>query len=526
VKEQQLLTLQSWSIASEERNLVQPLNLSVSRGAIVGIAGESGSGKTLTLLSLAGLLPKNLKASGQMHFSGSSETSLWTGAESGQRWRNFRRKSIGFIFQEPMSALNPTMRCGAQLLECMDEPNRQRRQERALELLHETGLPDPNHIMKAYPHEISGGQRQRLMIAMALANNPELLLADEPTTALDAALKHQVCALMTNLCRTRGVSLLLVSHDLELLGAYSDQLLVMQHGQVVEQGNAADMLRQPKHDYTKMLLDCRPTLEKRQQTLPVPNEEPQARQELQPNASPVQLHVQVTQKQFRNSARPVLHDIQFDLHRGETICVLGQSGSGKSTLARIICGLDKDFQGNIQLAALDKLPPGVVQLVFQDPFAALNPYQKVLETLEEALKYGGRQTLRSRGIRETAEQLLRDVRLPEHTWNAYPHELSGGQCQRVCVARALCAHPEVIILDESVSALDPSVQASVLNLLARLQSEKQLSYLFITHDLDVAAWISHRLLVLHEGKTDAFGPTVGLFQNPPTDYTKFLFSFR
>jgi ABC-type glutathione transport system ATPase component len=275
-----------------------------------------------------------------------------------------------------------------------------------------------------------------------------------------------------------------------------------------------------------MLLDCRPTLEKRHQTLPVPNEEPQARQEVQPTALPVQLQIQVRQKQFRNASRPVLHDVQFDLHRGETICILGQSGSGKSTLARIICGLDKDFRGNIRLAAQDKLPQGVVQLVFQDPFAALNPHQKVLETLEEALKYGGRKPHQSQGIREAAEQLLRDVRLPEHTWNAYPHELSGGQCQRVCVARALCAHPEVIILDESVSALDPSVQASVLNLLARLQSEKQLSYLFITHDLDVAAWISHRLLVLYQGKTDAFGPTVALFQNPPTDYTKHLFSFR
>jgi peptide/nickel transport system ATP-binding protein len=506
--------------------LVQPLNLRVQKGEIVGIAGESGSGKTLTLLSVAGLLPPSLSAAGSLHFQGKYAQHCWTGREDKEVLRHFRRQSIGFIFQEPLSALNPTMRCGKQLLECMDEEHKQRKLERALSLLRETGLNNPERIMRSYPFQISGGQRQRLMIAMALANNPELLLADEPTTALDAELKHQVSALMTDLCRSRGVALLLVSHDLELLGSYCDALLVMQNGQVVEQGSAAHVLSKPSHTYTRMLLECRPSLDKRGHTLPAPGELVLPIYRIPESDASEQLIIRVDQKIFPSEQKPVLQDIAFSLRRGETICILGQSGSGKSTLARIISGLDRDFDGTITDERHESLPKGMIQLVFQDPLSALNPNQKVLKILEEAIRHGGKN--RSKGIhaREKAQEILRDVRLPEHTWNAYPHELSGGQCQRVCIARALCANPEVIILDESVSALDPSVQASVLNLLASLQQQKKLGYLFITHDLDVAAWFSHRILVLHEGKTDALDATETLMNAPPTPYTKHLFSFR
>ncbi|MBU6324826.1 MAG: ABC transporter ATP-binding protein, partial [Bacteroidetes bacterium] len=253
-----LLELDSWCISSPKLMLVEPLSLTLPKGEIMGIAGESGSGKTLTLLSVAGLLPPGLSASGALQFSGKAVEHRRRDNADDAMLRSFRRKSVGFIFQEPMSALNPTMRCGKQLLECMDEDNKPGKLEKALSLLRETGLSEPERIMRSYPFQISGGQRQRLMIAMALANDPELLLADEPTTALDAELKHQVSALMTELCRSRGVSLMLVSHDLELLGKYCDSLLVMQQGRVVEQGFAKSLLQQPEHPYTRMLLDCRP----------------------------------------------------------------------------------------------------------------------------------------------------------------------------------------------------------------------------------------------------------------------------
>ena len=521
-----LLELDNWSVSGPKRILVEPLTLQVPQGHIMGIAGESGSGKTLTLLSIAGLLPPGLTASGELQFRGKDAQHLRRDNSDVAGLRSFRRKSVGFIFQEPMSALNPTMRCGKQLLECMDEDNRPRKLQTALSLLRETGLSDPERIMRSYPFQISGGQRQRLMIAMALANKPELLLADEPTTALDAELKHQVSALMTELCRSRGVALMLVSHDLELLGKYCDSLLVMQQGRVVEQGSARLLMQTPEHPYTRMLLDCRPALEKRGQTLPLPGESRITLNTTPDAHAEEQLLIQVDEKQFPAATKPVLQHIAFSLRRGETICILGQSGSGKSTLARIVCGLDPHFKGFVRDENREKPSRGMIQLVFQDPLSALNPNQKVLETLEEALRFGGGKQKINDRVRETAKELLREVRLPEHTWNAYPHELSGGQCQRVCIARALCAHPEVIILDESVSALDPSVQASVLNLLASLQQKKKLGYLFITHDLDVAAWFSHRLLVLKNGEVDVFGATEELMRHPPTDYTKHLFSFR
>jgi len=520
-----LFELTSWSIESGGRLLVHPLNFRVNKGEILGIAGESGSGKTLTLLSLAGLLPKTLNSTGTLTVHGRTGIQQLSGKEGTNHWRSFRRRSIGFIFQEPMSALNPTMRCGKQLLECMDEPDRKKKLEAAHNLLLETGLKDPQRIMRAYPFEISGGQRQRLMIAMALANNPEIILADEPTTALDAELKHQVTALMTSLCRSKGVALLLVSHDLELLGRYCDQLMVMQQGAVVEYGPAATLTQTPAHAYTQMLLHCRPSLQRRGETLPAPGETPHRFDLNIAQDAGILLDVRVDEKRFTAQRQLALSDVAFRLRQGERICILGQSGSGKSTLARIICGLDDAFKGQINIKNGAAPPPGMIQLVFQDPMAALNPNQKVLEILEEALRYSAGRKGRD-DVRKRALELLRDVRLPEHTHQAYPHELSGGQCQRVSIARALCADPEVMILDESVSALDPSVQASVLNLLAQLQQQRKLGYLFITHDLDVAAWFSHQILVLRDGKTDAFGETVSMMTQTPTEYTRHLFSFR
>jgi peptide/nickel transport system ATP-binding protein len=519
---QLLLELADLQVSFQNKSLVQGVGFSLSRGGFLGIAGESGSGKTLTCFTIAGLLDPALHASGSAWFTcrdGQRINLLQAGPEE---WTRLRQTEMSFIFQEPMSALNPVMRCGVQLRECMPAIPQKEQDQRMQELLLSMGLEDTRRILRSYPFQLSGGQRQRLMIAMALANRPSLIIADEPTTALDAELKNQITALLTARCREEGVSVIMVSHDLDLLARYCQDVIVMQEGKVMEQGAGSRILQSPEHPYTELLLNCRPRLSRRGYSLPDTQGSQGQQQPLKSlEQASVLLKAQVKTKQFKGSGKPALEMVDVQVAEGETLCILGQSGSGKSTLARILCQLDTDFSGTLKIPGHEtgRRP---VQMVFQDPFSALNPGMRASSMIIEVLRHRGMKTEEAKA---ECKRLFDAVRLPAHCHDKYPAQLSGGQCQRVSIARSLAAAPRVLILDESVSALDPSVQASVLNLLQQLQRDTGLGYLFITHDLDLAAWMADRVQVLLNGKTDCEGPATRLFSEAPSPYTRNLFSY-
>ena len=519
---QPLLELINLQIAFQDKTLVQGVGFNLQRGGFLGIAGESGSGKTLTCFAVAGLLDPALKPRGAIWFTCRDGKRINLLEASREEWIRLRQTEISFIFQEPMSALNPVMRCGEQLQECMAHIPKKEKLRHMESLLQSMGLQDTKRILRSYPFQLSGGQRQRLMIAMALANRPALIIADEPTTALDAELKTQITALLTARCREEGVSVIMVSHDLNLLAGHCQDVVVMQEGKVMEQGPGRQILHEPTHPYTRLLLNCRPRLSRRGYTLPDTQGSTSVfspKPSLEPSA--FLLKAAVDSKTFKGAKRPALQRIDVQVSKGETLCILGQSGSGKSTLARILCQLDADFKGRLEIPGATS-GRRAVQMVFQDPFSALNPGMRASSMVLEVLRRRG---LSLADARLECNRLFDAVRLPEHCREKYPTELSGGQCQRVSIARSLAAAPRVLILDESVSALDPSVQASVLNLLQQLQRETGLGYLFITHDLDLAAWMADRVQVLLDGQTDCEGPAVTLFNAAPTAYTRQLFSY-
>lgn len=518
---QPLLELINLQIAFQDKTLVEGIGFNLQRGGFLGIAGESGSGKTLTCFAIAGLLDPALKPVGAIWFTCRDGKRINLLEASREEWTRLRQTEISFIFQEPMSALNPVMRCGEQLRECLPEIPRKDQELRMEALLQSMGLQDTRRILRSYPFQLSGGQRQRLMIAMALANRPSLIIADEPTTALDAALKNQITELLTTRCREEGVSVIMVSHDLDLLAAHCQDVIVMQEGKVMEQGPGRQILHEPTHPYTRLLLNCRPRLSRRGYTLPDTRGSASAyapKQAIDPSS--LRLRAKVDTKTFKGGKRPALQRVNVQVARGETLCILGQSGSGKSTLARILCRLDTEFKGSLETPGV---PSGQrpVQMVFQDPFSALNPGMRASSMVTEVLRHRGLSTAEARN---ECTRLFDAVRLPEHCRDKFPFQLSGGQCQRVSIARSLAAAPQVLILDESVSALDPSVQASVLNLLQQLQRDTGLGYLFITHDLDLAAWMADRVQVLLDGQTDCEGSAETIFNTAPTPYTRDLFS--
>jgi peptide/nickel transport system ATP-binding protein len=519
---QLLLELAGLQVLFQNKSLVQGVGFSLSRGGFLGVAGESGSGKTLTCFTIAGLLDPALQASGSAWFTSRNGQRINLLQASPEEWTRLRQTEISFIFQEPMSALNPVMRCGVQLRECMPAIPKKEQDQRMHELLLSMGLEDTRRILRSFPFQLSGGQRQRLMIAMALANRPSLIIADEPTTALDAELKNQITALLTARCREEGVSVIMVSHDLDLLARYCQDVIVMQDGKVMEQGAGSGILHSPEHPYTELLLNCRPSLSRRGFSLPdTQGSQGQQQPEKALNNASVLLKAHVKTKQFKGSEKPALEQVDVQVVEGETLCILGQSGSGKSTLARILCQLDKDFSGTLETPGYET-GARPVQLVFQDPFSALNPGMRASSMIIEVLRHRG---IKAKEARAECKRLFDAVRLPAHCHDKYPAQLSGGQCQRVSIARSLAAAPRVLILDESVSALDPSVQASVLNLLQQLQRDTGLGYLFITHDLDLAAWMADRVQVLLNGKTDCEGPATQLFSEAPSQYTRNLFSY-
>ncbi|MHC4045231.1 ABC transporter ATP-binding protein [Bradyrhizobium sp. 23AC] len=500
---------------------VDGVSLDLRPGKIVCVVGESGSGKSMCAHALMGLLPDTVSvASGEIQFEGRDLLKL-----DDDGWRDLRGRRLAMIFQEPMTALNPLMRIGDQMAEMFEAHGlltpRERR-ARALALAREVGLPDPERIVRAYPHQLSGGQRQRAMIAMALALEPAVLVADEPTTALDVTTQAQILKLIRNLQRNRNMAVMFITHDFGVVADIADQVVVLRHGKVVEEGPAATVFNAPQHDYTKALLAA------------VPSMDPPAREPLDDQARAVEVigldKTYVTSGGWFREDRRVdaARAVNFNILKGETLGLVGESGSGKSSVARLVMRLIEADRGTVRIGETDltqlsgkalRAERHRIQMIFQDPFASLNPRRKVGHIIADGPIATG---LDPKVAFDRARDLLKMVGLDAGALERYPHEFSGGQRQRIGIARALALEPEIIVADEAVSALDVSVQAQVLRLLEDLKTRLGLSMLFITHDLRVAAQICDRIAVMQRGAIVELKPTAQLFAAPEHAYTREL----
>lgn len=481
-----LLTIRELRIHAGAEELLHLPELILRTGEVHGIIGESGSGKSLTLFVIMGLLSPQLSISGSVVFQGQELTQI-----SEKNWLNIRGKAMGMVFQEPMSALNPQMTCGKQLLESalIHEPNKEKAANQVSKKLDQLGLSElKERIMQAYPHQLSGGQRQRVMIAMACVHEPPLILADEPTTALDSVARVQVMDDLQRVCREQGSALLWVSHELDLVKQYAETVTVLRKGQRIDQGAIHKVLGADAQPYVKELLAAMP--------------HGKWVDELQ-NQEPVLTLSDVSKIYGKGSYQvSALNGFSETLLPGETLSVVGLSGSGKSTLAKLLVALETPSKGTVLLKGdeIRKQPPTGIQMVFQDPYASLNPNFTALEAVREVVEFVDNASKNNLASKEVAMELLQEVGFDVRLSHAYPHQMSGGQRQRLCIARALASKPKVLILDEAVAALDPLVQKQVLDLLIALQKERELAYLFITHNLEVAQAISHRIVFLEKGE--------------------------
>ncbi len=507
---------------SQRPYAVEKMDLTLEANEILCVVGESGSGKSLTARAVMGLLPKPRVriAQGSVMFQGED-----LAAASEERLRAIRGSEISMIFQEPMTALNPVMTIGTQIDEVFrfhEKMSSRERRERALQLLRDVQLPDPEQSLKAYPHELSGGQRQRAMIAMALALDPKVLIADEPTTALDVTTQAQVLKLIKNMQASHGTGVLFITHDFGVVADIADRVCVMQNGLVVETGTASQVLNSPEHPYTKSLIAAVPDL---------------APRPARPRSDEIVLDVKGLQKTYRSGGGlfggegRVVHaakEVTFDLARGETLGIVGESGSGKSTVARCIVRLNDAEEGEILLEGADLRPlsrsemrpyRSKIQMVFQDPFASLNPRTRVGSIIAQGPMLYGKS---ADDAKKRALELLDIVGLDAGSYERFPHEFSGGQRQRIGIARALALEPQILVADEPVSALDVSIQAQILRLLDEIRDAMSLSMLFITHDLRVAAQVCDRIAVMQRGEVVEIGPTGEVFADPQAAYTKEL----
>lgn len=483
-----LLKIQDLQIHAGSNLLVHLPNLHLESGEMHGVVGESGSGKSITLFVIMGLISNQLKVSGSVQFEGVELVGLQDDV-----WQTLRGKRIGMVFQEPMSALNPQMKCGKQLMESamIHEPNVDIAKEKVDRKLDQMGLGEiKERIMKSYPHQLSGGQRQRVMIAMACVHEPPLILADEPTTALDSLARQQVMADLQRVCKEQGSALLWVSHELDLVKQYAENVTVLRRGVCITQGTCSDVFSDQAHGYVRELLNAMP---KGVWVNPIESQVPV-------------LEINHLTKEYGDKPNTVKALLQFNevLMQGETLSVVGLSGSGKSTLAKLLVALELPTAGEMLLnqRALLKRPPTGIQMVFQDPYSSLNPNAKAIDAVLEVVEWVNKgNTLTDH--REKAMLLLEEVGFDLRLSEAYPHQMSGGQRQRLCIARALASEPKVLILDEAVAALDPLVQKLVLEMLLELQKKRGLSYVFITHNLEVARAISHRIIYLEKGEKKA-----------------------
>ncbi len=545
-----MLQVKALSISFGEREVVHKLSFRISAGKTLAVVGESGSGKSLTALSIMGLLPADASVSGEIMLTPESDSIALLHLQSAA-WQQVRGGKAGLVFQEPMSALNPLIKVGEQVAEAIrahQDVNPKQAATQALEWLQKVQLPNPEELYKRFPHQLSGGQKQRVIIAMALCNKPALLIADEPTTALDATVQQEVMLLLRELQEETGTALLFITHDLALAADIADDVLVLYQGKAVEQGPIQKVFRHPENGYTKALLQCRPAGRKKGERLPqvsdflegtVPAKSPVERaasplvfQSEEEKAAAILLSVlglTVQYEQRGKSPFVAVNDVSFNLHAGEVLGLIGESGCGKSTIAKALMGLAPVHAGTIALhgESLHKLNAKAwkavrrqMQIVFQDPAASLNPRLTVGEAIMEPMLAHG--LCNRREARTEMLRLLEIVGLPAESAARYPHSFSGGQKQRIGIARALSLKPRILICDESVSALDVSVQAQILNLLNDLKTRLGLSYIFISHDLNVVRYISDTVLVMQAGKIVEWGDSETVFGNPAHKCTKRL----
>lgn len=540
---------------------VKSISFNLNKGETIGIVGESGSGKSVTALALMRLLNEHQTLiAGKVLLNG---TGLFELAEA--EMRKIRGFKMAMIFQEPMTSLNPVLTCGFQITEAIQLHlgiNKKQAKEKTIELFKEVQLPRPRNIFDSYPHQISGGQKQRVMIAMALSCNPEILIADEPTTALDVTVQKTIIELLQKLKAQRNMSLIFISHDLGVISEIADQVLVMYKGEVVEEAPVKTLFAKPKHPYTKGLLACRPSPDYHLKKLPVVSdffntdtkqsvsiekireqyiypvkEVEERKKKLYSQQSLLKIKALNTWfpvgRNFFGKPKEVIkavNEVSFDVYPGETLGLVGESGCGKTTLGRSILRLIEPTSGsinfeNIDLCSLKKKDLREIrrniQIIFQDPYSSLNPRLTVGDSLMEPLQVHQFYSNNAKRKKRVLELLERVNLLPEH-FNRYPHEFSGGQRQRIVIARALALQPKFIICDESVSALDVSVQAQVLNLIRELQQEFNLTYIFISHDLAVIKHISDRMMVMNKGKIVEMGDPDEIYYHPKEEYTKKL----
>jgi peptide/nickel transport system ATP-binding protein len=531
-----------------EIEVVKKISFDLGVNKILGIVGESGSGKSVTSLAILGLLSKNAILEGEIFFNEKNLVAL-----SNKEFEKIRGKKIGMIFQEPMSSLNPTITCGKQVYEVLKQHTDLNKNEifkEVIVLFEKVKLPLPDRIFRAYPHQLSGGQKQRVMIAMAIACKPDLLIADEPTTALDVSVQKEIIALLKELQVENKMSVLFISHDLPLVSEIADNVIVIYEGAIIEQGKTKDIFRTPQKQYTKGLINSKPSLSKRFKKLPTvsdfieKNTFPEIYSTLERNqfhqklydAKPL-LEIVNLKKYFesrkgfsKNTTIKAVDDVSFKLYEGETLGLVGESGCGKTTLGRSILHLEEITSGKIfykgkDITVLSK-PELVnlrkeIQIIFQDPFSSLNPRISIGNAIIEPMTV--HKILPSYTDRKLyVLDLLKKVGLEEDHFNRYPHEFSGGQRQRIGIARAIALNPKIIICDESVSALDVSVQAQVLNLLNELKKVFNFSYIFISHDLSVVKFMSDQLIVMNQGKIEEINDSDEIYSAPKSSYTKNL----
>ena len=523
-----LLTVRNLRVSFASTEVVRGVSFSIACGERIALVGESGSGKTVTALALLRLVPQ-ANVSGNVYFAERSLLDLDDAA-----LRAIRGNEIGFVFQEPMTALNPLFTVGDQIAEVLElkcGQSRQQAMQGAVALLEQTGIAEPERRARAYPHQLSGGQRQRAMIAMALAARPRLLIADEPTTALDATVRSQILQLLADLQRQMGMAVLLISHDLNLVRRFADRVVVMESGEVVEEGPVDQVLSAPQNAYTRQLVDSRPGRRPEYETPATAGQKPCL------SATDLRVHYPIPlggfQGWFRKGRFTALHSASFALEEGRTLGVIGESGSGKSTLALAVLGL-QPFSGSVMVCgqawrgnlSQDRSLRRIIQVVFQDPFSSLSPRMTLEEIVGEGLRLHAPE-LAPDERRRRVMAMLSDVGLPMTEpagLRRYPHEFSGGQRQRIAIARALIVEPKVLVLDEPTSALDMTVQRQVIDLLQRLQAERGLAYLLITHDVDVVRAMAHDVVVLKDGKVVEIGPADRVLSAPADPYTQALVS--
>ena len=551
---------------------VNGVSFTLNKGETIGIVGESGSGKSVTSLSAMRLIPSppGIISGGEIIFNQNDGTATDLLKISEEEMRKFRGNDIAMIFQEPMTSLNPVFTCGDQVMEAIilhQKLNKKDAKDLTIKLFEEVQLPTPERIFSTYPHQISGGQKQRVMIAMAMSCQPSVLIADEPTTALDVTVQKTILQLMQNLQTEHDMGIMFITHDLGVIAELADKVVVMYKGNIVEQGNVWDIFTNPKHPYTKGLLACRPPLDKRYTFLPtvadfmkidkngeiidngisvadftkdlaIPESERTARQkELFAKEPILQIKNLKTYFPIKNGFFGGVSDhvkavdnITFDVYPGETLGLVGESGCGKTTCGRTIIRLEEPTEGEMIYKGKDIAKMNAdelrifrkdVQIIFQDPYSSLNPRMTIGNAIMEPMQVHG--ILENDEQRKKrVEELLARVSLDPAHFYRYPHEFSGGQRQRIGIARALAVNPKFIICDESVSALDVSVQAQVLNLLNELKEEFGLTYIFISHDLSVVKYMSDRMVVMQEGKIEEMGDADQIYNNPGTEYTQKL----